>query len=197
MNLSESAEASSREGGAIFTPLESEDVEDDAYFNKSNSSGPPSAPSARPKLTTLQKSSLAFLPAALTTLTRAFTGTRLLTAHAWTCGVCALSLANHSRDYRRGPRLDALDIADKTFAWALGISCACDGLMHLPRWRFWATAPFALLTLALYWGARHLRAAEGEGPASSLRLRALPLTPEALHACMHAVAGAGAFLVVL
>lgn len=149
-------------------------------------------------LSTLQRSSFAFLPAAVATLVRALTGTRLLLSHAWTCGVFALSVANHSRDYRDGPCWDALDTVDKVFAWALGISGFADGLAHLPPWRFWTASSLGLATLALFCASRFLKSAVANdpAPAAALRKHRALVAPELLHVCMHLAAGAAALLVV-
>ena len=149
-------------------------------------------------LSTLQWSSFAFLPAAVVTLARALTGTRLLLSHAWTCGVFSLSVANHSRDYHDGPSWDALDAVDKVFAWSLGVSCVFDGFVHLSGWRLLTSSSLGLATLALYSATRLLKttAATDSSPAAALhRLHAI-ITPKTLHVCMHIAAGTGALLVV-
>ena len=156
------------------------------------------APAPPAALSTLQRSSFAFLPAAVVTLAHALTGTRLLLSHAWTCGVFALSVANHSRHYRDGPCWDALDTVDKVFAWALGISGFADGLAHLPPWRFWTASSLGLATLALFCASRFLKSAVANDPvpAAALRKHRALVAPELLHVCMHLAAGAAALLVV-
>ncbi len=172
---------------------------DESKKNDDDVGLPPFSPAVHVKLSTLQKSSFIFLPAATMTVFRAVTGSRLLLSDAWTCGVFLLSVANHSRDYHTGPRLDALDFVDKAFAWALGMSCVYDGLAHLPVWRFLSIAPLGLATLAFYVATRYLKTiiAEDTSPAAAFRARWTLLTPEKVHVCMHITAGVGAFLVVL
>lgn len=192
MDLGEEENVQRRAGDAKAPLVEPPDERADGEKEGKRAPPPPAA------FSTLQRSSFAFLPAAVVTLAHALTGTRLLLSHAWTCGVFALSVANHSRDYRDGPRLDALDAADKVFAWALGASCFADGLVHLSRWRFWTGSSLGAATLALYCATRFLKtaAAEDTSLATALRVRSTFPTAELAHVCMHLTAGLGALIVV-